>query len=141
VNLAFPLTADEDGWPPFGSESLYVTKSEVGWRVEVAPLFVKGISVYDEGVVELNSEGYVKSWNCIIRSRRSVVWVLMKFDFPIDDILLQLGELGCGHSLSKEAGMLSIDLPESVKISELDQILFEVIDKTHGVAYPSFRHV
>jgi hypothetical protein len=46
VELVFAL-APEEGWPPVATECLPCMRSGDGFRILVAPLFVKGVSVGD----------------------------------------------------------------------------------------------
>lgn len=131
-----------DGWPPVGVEFLRCTKFGEGIvRVDVPPLYIKGISCGDMLRVNLVSENQVGAWNHEFRSNHSTIWFL-RIGAPdnIPEVLSKLRKLGCHTVELADLGSYSIDVPPECPIREVDECI-EGLDSTKVVvAYPSFRH-
>ena len=142
VELQFVLTI-EDGWPPVAIEGLPATPLEYGYRVEAAPLFVKGLSVGDIIYVTRNAEGNVSSWGHLKKSNRTTIWLLRVGKVNPDDIqriLQELRALKCKTVQLPQCGTYSIDVPAECPMEEVDACLEQLDKESVAVAYPSFRH-
>ena len=138
-SLTFRL-AVEDGWPPVAAECLPVVSSAHGYRLETAPLFVRGLSVGDViAVTELDQE-QVWSWTHISVSRHSTVWLLRTGSIELDPILGKLRGIGCGVTGLEQFGAYALDVPPSVPAANLDEVLSSADPSRLAVAYPSWRH-
>ena len=140
ISLQFPLTV-EDEWPPVGSESLPFKELGKGYECLSPPLFVKDLSVGDFIEFKKDSEGFLSSWSHLSRSGRSTIWLLRLADNDqIEPCMQRLRSLGCNTTGVTEFGCYSIDVPESLAISDVDEVL-EVLDSgLVAVAFPSMRH-
>lgn len=139
--LNFRLEIDGDGWPPVGSESLPFIEREHGlFELTVPPLFLKGLSVGDCISVDFDNEEYVSGWKCISPSRRSTVWLLKGSATNFQLTLENLKRLRCNVERFPEMHLCAIDIPETVALVALDEIIGEFEDTGGQVAYPSFRH-
>lgn len=138
--VAFILFPDEQGWPPFETESLLVVDVQSGMQVQTAPLFVKCISVND--VIEPTEflDGSVSKWRHVSKSDRSTIWLAGTGAMAESDFLDRLRQLGCNTESLESWRIYSVDVPADVLMTAVDPILeaFQV----HGgmVAFPSFRH-
>lgn len=140
VSLQFPLVVD-DGWPPFGSESLPFEKVGDQYRCLSAPLFVKDLSVGDIIGCEFGPNGFLNNWWHCHRSNRSVVWLLRQSRNDIVQPVLQLlRQSGCNTAGLDELGCYTIDVPENVEISEIDKVLEALDPNTVAIAFSSMRH-
>lgn len=140
VNLTFALEVD-DGWPPVAVEVLPCEAVENGYRIDAAPLFVKGLSVNDVIRPEVDDSGRVLSWMHVEYSTRSTIWLLRIAETDrIAVVLKQLRGLGCNTVQLPNCGCYSIDVPGACAIHEVDRILSELDKDQVAVAYPSFRH-
>jgi hypothetical protein len=140
VSLQFPLDI-EDGWPPVGSESIPFGVVLEGLEALAAPLFVKDLSAHDIIDVEKDEEGYVRSWKHIRRSGHSTIWLLRIAQ--TDDIpayLDKVRSLGCNTASLEQFGCYSIDVPGSIAIADVDEVLSCLGDDKVAIAYASMRH-
>jgi hypothetical protein len=140
ISLQFPLNV-EDEWPPVGSESLPFEKSGEGYECLSAPIFVKDLSVGDVIEFKKNSEGFLSNWSHISRSGRSTIWLLRLADNDqIEPCLQRLQSLGCNTTGIAEFGCYTIDVPEALAISDVDEVLETLDSELVAVAFPSMRH-
>jgi hypothetical protein len=140
ISFSFPLQV-EDGWPPVAVEGLPFEQTADGFRVLVAPLFVKNLSVGDVISIETEADDLVKSWHHVIRSKRTTIWILRLQDSnQIAAALTELRALGCNSVGLDSAGSYSVDVPEKVSMHRVDAILSKLDSDLSAVAYPSMRH-
>jgi len=138
--ISFSLAIDDDGWPPVGVEWLYVTRTDVGLRIETLPLFVKDISVQDVIEAEVDDEKRVVRWAHIEKSKRSVVWVMAYGSYDPGPALQSLRDMGCNTESLKSYNYFAVDVPPEISFEKVDVVL-ETLDKaSSAVAFPSFRH-
>lgn len=140
VSLNFPLDV-EDGWPPVAVECLPFRKTDQGYVALVAPLFVKDLSVGDVIEVSQDPAGSVQSWQHVVRSCRTTIWLLrMRPSNTIEGVLAELRAAGCNLVALRDAGAYSVDVPESVDLGMVDSALARLDSEAVGVAFPSLRH-
>lgn len=141
VSLQFALNVEDD-WPPVGSESLPFEELTYGYKCLAVPLFIKELSVGDIISVEFDKSGFIHSWQHLEKSCRSTVWLLrMHDDPPISSCLHSLRLLKCNTAGSEDLGCYAIDVPPSLTLMEVDNVL-EILDtKLVAIAFPSLRHV
>lgn len=139
VSLNFPLE-EQDGWPPVSVECLPFRKVGDHYEVLDAPLFIKDMSVGDVLSVTLEAD-LVSAWRHVRRSDRSTFWLgrLQQTD-AIDIVLRELRELGCNTARAPALGTYAIDVPETVEIGLVDDILDRLDREAVAIAYPSMRH-
>lgn len=141
VSLNFRLDIIDD-WPPVGSESLPFEQVLDGFRGLEPPLFVKNLSVGDFIQIQRDTDGYVSSWDHIEQSGNSTVWLLrLQQTDSIAPCLQQLRSLGCNTASQDKLGCYSIDVPATIELSEIDQILGELDPNVVAIAFPSLRHL
>jgi Domain of unknown function (DUF4265) len=141
VSLQFPLDVEDD-WPPFGSESLPFETVLEGHKSLVPPLFVKDLSVDDIiAVLERDDEGMVRAWEHVNRSNHSTIWLMRIGETEnIGPCLEKLRSMGCNTSTMDQVGCYSIDVPPSIAIADVDEILEQLEEDAVAVAFPSMRH-
>lgn len=108
VHVVFPLEADDDGWPPSGSERMWA--APVGpdlYRLDNAPWFVRGVAAGDvvRAVAEHENEWptfvEVVSWsgNCTVRVIPSAAGALEGDLSRVLDLFKPLGVTGEGDGV------------------------------------------
>lgn len=141
-HLTFLLDVN-DGWPPVGAESFPVRGVGLGFEVLHPPLFIKDMSVGDVIDANLDAEGQVESWRHRTRSEHTTIWLLRLNEAPeIADVLAKLRALGCftvGGNL--QLGSYAIDVPPTLPIKIVDEVLSGLDAERVAVAFPSFRHI
>ena len=140
VSLKFSLDV-EDGWPPVAVESLPFRAQHDGYELLTVPLFVKELSVGDViAVVELTND-LVAAWRHVHRSTNTTIWLLrLRPTNQIKTVLAEVRELGCNTSTFEPGGSFAIDLPASIPVQAVDELLSRLDSEAVAVAYPSFRH-
>ncbi len=138
--LLFTLDIDDD-WPPISVEGVPCTQLAVGYQIDVAPLFVKDLSVGDVIAVVFDTDGNVSSWNHITQSNRSTIWLLrVAKTNDIESILKELRSFDCNTVQLPKLGSYSIDVPSECSIQVVDKCLAKLNESCVAIAYPSFRH-
>ena len=140
VSLVFPLDVDDD-WPPVGVQSIPFELQDGNYRALVSPLFVMDLSVGDVISADLNADGSVRTWRHVQRSDHSTVWLLrLDPSNQIDEALARLRALGCNTVSLPQTGCHSVDVPSSVSIRDVDDVLSVLDENAAGVAFPAMRH-
>lgn len=139
TELLFVLDVD-DGWPPVAKECLLCTVFESGYRVDVAPLFIKDLSVGDVISVERNEEDDVVAWSHVEKSKHSTVWIMAHGDYSIDDAIECLKNLKCNVEELEQYRYFAVDVPEECTSEELDACLDALDSEKASTVFPSFRH-
>lgn len=141
AHLRFRLEIDEDGWPPVGVEGLPTIKRADGtFEICAAPFFLKGISVGDRILADLDVEGYVENWRHAARSSRSVIWLQKGRAGDIRDQAKTFEDLGCRVEMLEQFNLFAVDVPETVPTKEIDAAADSAKAAGAFVAFPSFRH-
>jgi hypothetical protein len=139
-SLAFSLKV-EDGWPPVAIENIPCTKMDLGFRIDIPPLFINDLSVGDVVSVELDTSNNVISWNHVFQSNRTTIWILrLNKEQSISNVLIQLNKLNCNTVSLKEYDYFSIDVPHDCSIDLIDNCLLKLNQEFFSIVYPSFRH-
>jgi len=140
LSLQFPLEVEDD-WPPVGSESLPFERKREDYECLASPLFVKDLSAGDVIKIKKDGEGFVSSWEHVERSGRSTIWLLrLANNNQIEPCLQRLRSLGCNTASVDEFGCYSIDVPETLPIAAVDEVLEELDPELVAIAFPSMRH-
>lgn len=141
VSLTFALDV-KDGWPPAGAECLPFHRDGGGFRLLVAPLFVRGLSVGDVIECEIDRvNGMVFEWSHLSKSGHSTFWLLRQDDEQVLlDGLEKLRALGCSTVLAPRVGMFSVDVPAAISIDAVDAVFQGLVDHGVAIACPSLRH-
>ena len=139
TELIFRLEVD-DGWPPVMKECLVCTVGPSGYRVDVPPFFIKGLSVGDIISVNCDESGDVLSWSYVDRSGRSTVWIMVFDEYSIAEAAKCLRGLGCNVEELRQLQYFSIDIPEQCSLESFDKCMDAIDEEKVAVAYPSLRH-
>jgi hypothetical protein len=142
TKLIFQLDV-EDGWPPVAAEVMECTLVDKSFRIESAPLFLKGLSVGDLIIAAPDEEGRVWDWEHLAKSDRTTIWLARlspAAQGEIDATLSKLRALGCNITSSQMLGCFAVDVPADCSIEEVDGCLATLAPDRVAVAFPSFRH-
>ena len=94
IRIGFPLEIDEDeDWPPYSVEHLWVQPVGETFYVRSFPFFVKGMAFDDLISAVVDAYGYVSQWSTIKPSSNSTIWIITSDQNQIID---ELEKLGCG---------------------------------------------
>ena len=149
VELNFALAPDEEDWPPFAVEGLWCQRDGDHFRLVTCPLFVKGVAVGDLVAAEVESDPSapalleVLSFKVLQPSDHSTVWMIAPDDELRQTLRTQLHEIGCATEGGPAAlpGLVAIDLPGTVPLSQLDKILDPYREEQRiEVVFPTLRH-
>lgn len=141
LSLQFPLDVEDD-WPPVAIESLPFDVTTTGLEALVAPMFIADLSAHDILEVEKDEQGYVRSWRQRKRSDHSTIWLLrIAQTDAIPACLESVRALGCNTSSLEQFGCHSIDVPGTVSINRVDEVLSHLPEDQVAIAYPSMRHL
>jgi len=138
VEFLFDLEVNED-WPPVAKECLILSRTIDGYRVEVSPFFLGGISVGDVLEIDDDGLGNALSWTHVKKSERSTVWVMFLGEHSYADEMSCLQELGCNVEELKRFRYISIDVPDASLLDKVDACFTHLNESQVGVAYPSLR--
>lgn len=141
--LIFPIRRKND-WPPapIGSECIPCTVEGDNYRVLVAPLFIKNLSVGDLIRIEAGKIENVKKWKHVEKSRNSVIWIMSRMPTNaalFKSVLDKLKSLNCFISSLEHLGHYSICVPGECKIAKVDWQL-DKLGESVFICWPSFRH-
>jgi len=116
-------------------------QSADGLEALVPPLFLKDLAVGDVITADLDDEGWVSSWSHVKRSDHSTIWLLRMGEDPERALCLEaVRALGCDTAGSDQLGSYAIDVPGSIPIPAIDDILARLDRGSTAVAFPAMRH-
>jgi len=121
--LIFPLEPDENGYPPFESESMWGGIASDGVRVDNVPYFTRAANYGD--IVEIDASNIFQ--RLVRPSRNSLLRAY--FDEDRERILpfaWRLEELGCICSIGYDT-ILAISIPKDVSIDGVRAFLEEEV--------------
>jgi len=131
-----------DGWPPAGSECLPFEPTEQGYRLLSPPLFLKDLSVGDVIACKVDeASGLVSEWAHVEQSEHTTITMLRMGGLRVLDAGLEkLRALGCSTTSVDELGICSVDVPATVSMDDVDDVLDELEEAEVPIAFPSMRH-
>ena len=139
VSIEFPLEIEDD-WPPVSLECMPFRPVPGGYALLVPPLFVKGLSVGDVLDIELDDQR-ASAWRHRSRSGNTTMWMLrLHATDALDGVLDRLRELGCHTAQLAAYEAYAVDIPASIPLTTVDELLAELDPDAVAVAFPSLRH-
>ncbi len=120
--VMFYLEPDEDGYPPFNWETLWVLQINPDrFQIDNIPFFVRGIS-YKDVVSVQRKEGELHFEEIVSPSNHSTIRVIVFHEMNVDFLRQSLTRLGCSSELNKTK-MISVDIPPEVNYSKVIELL------------------
>ena len=123
--VAFALTRDEDGYPPADWEHLWGRRvGDSLFELDNTPFFARGVSYHDVVLVD-RREGLNVFREVVRKSGHSTLRVMLFEEKLTDELRSRLADLGCATELSHIPGLIAVDIPPSVELSQVRAILEE----------------
>jgi hypothetical protein len=130
--IHFPLVRDEDGYPPFSVESLWGIETVSGtYRIDNLPFYVYEISLGDEVSAYMKEKELI--FNCLLKkSSNSTIRIFSKNENLLIELKNKLENLGCTWEFSNTKSLSSINIPNTVEIKAVENIIkeFSNVDDT-----------
>jgi hypothetical protein len=138
--LMFYLEPDEDGYPPFNWESLWVYQiNPERFQIDNIPFFVRDIS-YKDVVSVQRKEGELHFEELVIPSAHSTIRVIVFNEKHVESLRQSLTRLGCSSELNKTK-LISVDIPPEVNYSKVIELLAKgEEDELWGYEEAAIRH-
>lgn len=139
--VAFKLDQDEDGWPPFRTESMHVDlMGENSIRITNPPFFIKDLAVGDVIMPIRNLDGEICEFSHQMKSENSTIWIVSPGDIDLLREIKALVKLGCNCEELKQISLYSIHVPKDVSFDSVEVLLEEIEGAGGYIAEPAFRH-
>jgi Domain of unknown function (DUF4265) len=141
AKIVFPLVRDEDGYPPFDSESVWAElKDGLNYTVDNIPFFARQATIGDVVLVK-EVDGEFIFDRIVSRSKSSLIRIIVLQDDQVDVIRSKLISLGCSSELFREPAIIAVDIPSDVNLSTV-QVYLSDLEKRDVVTYeePILRH-
>jgi hypothetical protein len=130
--IHFPLIRDEDGYPPFSVESLWGIETVSGtYRIDNLPFYVYDISLGDEVSVYMEKKELI--FDCLLKkSSNSTIRIFSKNENLLIELKKKLEDSGCTWEFSNTKSLSSINIPNTVEIKTVENIIkeFSNVDDT-----------
>jgi len=123
VKILFELEQDEDGYPPASAETLWAIKAGDGlFKIDNIPFFALGVAVNDI-VSAVPEENAFRFKEVAQPSGHSTIRVVVYDAADVAAVRTLFKQLGCSTELSHLPRLLAVDVPPSVSLAELKQVL------------------
>ena len=132
VKLQFDLLQDAQGYPPATSKSMWaVPLGHSRFQLDNIPFFVCGVSCIDTVSAQRETSGLLKYYQLLESGGHSTLRVIFHNSATdlrplrdrVNELRNRLRELGCPSEQSHIPGLISIDIPREVDITEARTIL------------------
>lgn len=123
VKIMFSLEQDEDGYPPATTESLWALDVGAGlYQIDNIPFFAVGIALND--IVSAKLEHGALQYAEVVRpSGHSTLRVIVYDVSELPTVRAFFEQMGCATELSHLPRLVAIDVPPSVALEPLRQVL------------------
>jgi hypothetical protein len=123
VKILFELERDEEGYPPASVETLWAIKAGDGlFKIDNIPFFVYGIAV-DDIVSAVPEEGVFRFKEVVHPSGHSTLRVVVYDQAEVSAARELFKQLGCSTELSHLPRLFAVDVPPSVSLDTLREVL------------------
>lgn len=127
VKIIVPLEQDEDGYPPVGSERLWAFDMGEGrYQLDNIPFFARDLAwgdvvsaVPEEGA----DEGVLRYQRVLQPSGHSTFRILVQDVSQVPEVCSLLEQLGCDTERSHLPRLVAIDIPPTVPLAAVRQVL------------------
>ncbi len=121
--VAFSLIRDEEGYPPADWEHLWARPiGDSLFEIDNTPFFARGVSFRD--VVFAERQGRLNVFREVVRRSGHRTLRAILFDQTLtSELREQLRMVGCETELSHIPGLIAIDVPPSVELSCVRELL------------------
>lgn len=123
IKINFQLKPGEDGYPPVSVESLWARELNGFYVIDSIPFFTSEATVGDIVCARRDHENVLWFESVEVASLSSLVRVVF-FDVTFANAIAEiLSRIGCGVEHLREFKLLAVDVPASVDLSEVQDIL------------------
>jgi hypothetical protein len=122
AKIAFKLDLDDDGIQEV--ETLWAVPTEVGYRIDNIPFYVRGVAWGDIVSAIRDDDGLLNYVKVIVPSGHSTVRLWFASASDVQGVRDALRALGCGSELNRER-LVAVDIPREVRYSEITAFLEE----------------
>jgi len=137
--LVFALEID-DGWPPISAEGVWCEKVDDNYRLLNTPFFIPDLACGDifKAIPDPINQN-IFEFDVIEESGNSVIWVMNNNDLDIQPFTETLHKIGCVFEGFPRYSLLSVDVPSTVDIVALEELLDLFEEQGLDFAYPVWR--
>lgn len=124
VKIQFPVEQDGDGYPPVTIETLWANAiSDGSYEIDNIPFYARDVNWKDRVSATCSEDGMLTFERVLNRSGHSTIRIiaLMKSEMP--SIQKEIESLRCTWEGSDVPSLISVDIPPTVKISDVRKIL------------------
>jgi hypothetical protein len=139
VKLVFALEID-DGWPPLSAEGVWCEKVDDNYKLLNTPFFIPDLACGDTFKATpdpINQN--IFEFDIIEESGNSVIWVMNNSDLDTQPFTEELKKIGCTFESFPRFSLISIDVPSTVDIIALEELLDLFEELGLDFAYPVWR--
>ena len=123
VKLLFDLEQDEEGYPPASAETLWGIRVGDGlFKIDNIPFFAMGVAVNDV-VSAQPEEGVFRYKEVVHSSGHSTIRVVVYDPVAVPAARELFHQLGCATEQSHLPRLFAIDVPPSVSLEKVRQVL------------------
>ena len=124
VKVFFELQQDEEGYPPVVCESVWATPVAQGlYRLGNIPFFARGVSYEDVVSAVRKDDGTLGFVEVVRPSGHSTLRVIVYEESDAPGLRHELEELGCDTEQSHIPNLFAVDVPPSVSLEAVRQLL------------------
>jgi hypothetical protein len=137
--LVFALEID-DGWPPISAEGVWCEKVDDNYKLLNTPFFIPDLACGDifKAIPDPINQN-IFEFDVIEESGNSVIWVMNNNDLDIQPFTETLQKIGCVFEGFPRYSLLSVDVPSTVDILALEELLDLFEELGLDFAYPVWR--
>jgi hypothetical protein len=137
--LVFALEID-DGWPPISAEGVWCEKVDDNYKLLNTPFFIPDLACGDifKAIPDPINQN-IFEFDVIEESGNSVIWVMNNNDLDIQPFTETLQKIGCVFEGFPRYSLLAVDVPSTVDILALEELLDLFEELGLDFAYPVWR--
>lgn len=129
LKIHFRLDQDEDGYPSVAVESMWAKMDAdvSGFTLDNIPFFVREATMGDT-VTATQEDGLYWFDQVVLRSGNSLLRAVFFDHACIDTVSESLIEMGCGTEYLREHNLMAINVPISVRLTQVQSYLRVLAD-------------
>lgn len=140
VKLTIKLTQEQSEGYPVSTETLNFIKELGHYRLVNIPFFVDNLSMEDVISVRAIDSDLFEIDEIVNKSKNSTIWVTLNDSELGNRVLSKVHNLGCGYEGGVLKGYYTINVPYSVDIDDVFDLLDEAEEQNILLMdYPSIR--
>lgn len=129
VKIKFAVEQDEDGYPPFGAESMWAEPtSNDSYLIQNIPFYAKGVSRGDIVSAWFDGKGLVYN-KTFSRSANSTIRAVLFDPSAVDDVVESLDSIGCDHEWHKAFNLVAINVRDEFSYLNLLAYLHSISER------------